>query len=321
MLTVPEPLPDDAEAVVTALETADIFGKQGDVKEAVRWVRRAAELAGDQGNDMRALTLARAVADLNISSSRAPTPPSTAAAAAPPPPPPLPGGSASPDDSDDAETRVVDSARLIDEYEKSRPAIPTNGAHAAAPATEAAPPPSFEEAPPVRKAPPAPSEKAAAELARSADDATPVSRRGIGSIAELLARKEAELPSSLARAAEQARTDTGGWEDPPPVPPEPVNSSVPPQPVAQPSAPPVERRTARPAGERILTPVIVSQPYTERPPLQVPNHQAVRASIVATAEPGVYVMRVLAAGQAPAPTAQEVFVVVADASLSPFGQR
>ena len=45
MLSVPEPLPNDPEAVVTALETAEIFGKQGDLKEAVRWVRRAAEIA------------------------------------------------------------------------------------------------------------------------------------------------------------------------------------------------------------------------------------------------------------------------------------
>jgi hypothetical protein len=89
----------------------------------------------------------------------------------------------------------------------------------------------------------------------------------------------------------------------------------------QASTPPVERRTARPAGERVQTPLIPSQPHTERPSVQTPMHQAVRASVVATAEPGVYVLRVLAAGQSPAPTAQEVFVVVADASLNPFGHR
>jgi hypothetical protein len=63
-LTIPEPLPDDPDAVTTALETAAIFGTQGDTREAVRWVRRAAELAGDEGNDLRALTLARVAADL-----------------------------------------------------------------------------------------------------------------------------------------------------------------------------------------------------------------------------------------------------------------
>jgi hypothetical protein len=63
-LMIPEPLPDDPDAVTTALETAAIFGTQGDKREAVRWLRRAAELAGDEGNDLRALTLARVAADL-----------------------------------------------------------------------------------------------------------------------------------------------------------------------------------------------------------------------------------------------------------------
>jgi hypothetical protein len=64
-LTIPEPLPDDPDAVTTALETAAIFGTQGDTREAVRWLRRAAEAAGDEGNDLRALTLARLAADMS----------------------------------------------------------------------------------------------------------------------------------------------------------------------------------------------------------------------------------------------------------------
>jgi hypothetical protein len=309
MLTVPEPLPDDPEAVVTALETAEIFGKQGDVKEAVRWVRRAAEIAGDEGNDLRALNLARAIADINISSSRAPGPP--------PPPPPIPGGGARNDDPDaDAETRVVDSQRVLAEFEKQAQASARgNGAAPTAAAVEAATDltkDAMPEGETVTRVMPE-----AAELAKAVEEPTPVSKHGLGSMAELLARKEAEVSSARA-AAQAAQASDPGWDDPPPPPP--AQASVPPQTI-QTSTPPVERRTARPAVDRIPTPVIPSQPYTERPPVQTPNHQAVRASVVATAEPGVYVLRVLAAGQAPAPTAQEVFVVVADASLSPFGQR
>jgi len=63
-IALPDPLPDDPEVVATALETASIFGVQGDAREAVRWVRRAAELAGDAGADDRAFALARAAADL-----------------------------------------------------------------------------------------------------------------------------------------------------------------------------------------------------------------------------------------------------------------
>jgi hypothetical protein len=103
-LAFPEPLPEDPEVVATALETAGIFGVQGDMREALRWVRRAAELAGDAGIDDRAFALARAAADLttNLSGRAESAPPAPAAqnsgsaspapvaSAAPPPPPPPP---------------------------------------------------------------------------------------------------------------------------------------------------------------------------------------------------------------------------------------
>ncbi len=58
------PEPGDNEDVVSALETADIFWTKGDTDEALRWLKRAAETASDAGNDMRALAIARSVADL-----------------------------------------------------------------------------------------------------------------------------------------------------------------------------------------------------------------------------------------------------------------
>ena len=84
-LNVPEPLTDDGDDITTALETAAIFNAQGDVREAVRWVRKAAEAASDAGNDMRALHLARAVADLNVGASLVPSAPPPSAAPVPPP--------------------------------------------------------------------------------------------------------------------------------------------------------------------------------------------------------------------------------------------
>jgi hypothetical protein len=123
-------------------------------------------------------------------------------------------------------------------------------------------------------------------------------------MAELLAQKEAEATNAARAAAEADQA----WSDAPdPVP------STPPE--------PIERRTARPDGTKISTPVIQSRPYTERPPVQAPILQAVRASIVATAEPGVYVLRVLAEGQAIAPTAHEVLVVASDPNAKPFGEK
>ncbi len=58
------PEPSDNEDVVSALETADIFWTKGDTSEALRWLKRAADTASDAGDDMRALAIARSVADL-----------------------------------------------------------------------------------------------------------------------------------------------------------------------------------------------------------------------------------------------------------------
>jgi hypothetical protein len=63
-IAIPEPMPEDPETVVTALETAAIFGARGDASEAMRWVRHAATSAGESGCDSRALDLARAASDL-----------------------------------------------------------------------------------------------------------------------------------------------------------------------------------------------------------------------------------------------------------------
>jgi hypothetical protein len=62
----------DAAEVALALETARALWSKGQLLESVRWIQRAAENAESSGNDLRALQLARAAADLraevNISS-------------------------------------------------------------------------------------------------------------------------------------------------------------------------------------------------------------------------------------------------------------
>src|SRR5438045_9415271 len=103
---LPGPDPSDSEGVIVALQPARALQKKGDLPESLRWLRRAAEVAEQTGNDRRALVLARAAADLtNLihvgeaapASSLPPPPPSNAQRAArtsglPPPsslPPPL----------------------------------------------------------------------------------------------------------------------------------------------------------------------------------------------------------------------------------------
>ena len=96
-IDIPRPLSADNETVITALETAALFGSKGDALEAVRWLRRAAESAGEAGDDVRALALSRSAADLNEELSakhNLTTPEPPPGPSVPPPlpsvPPPLP---------------------------------------------------------------------------------------------------------------------------------------------------------------------------------------------------------------------------------------
>jgi hypothetical protein len=54
----------DAQDVRWALETAQSLWNQGERREALQWVRRAAEAAAESGADDRALTLAKMGAEL-----------------------------------------------------------------------------------------------------------------------------------------------------------------------------------------------------------------------------------------------------------------
>jgi outer membrane biosynthesis protein TonB len=82
-LAVPTPQSGDADDVVLGLETAATLWKRGDAQDAIRWVRRAAESAEEAGDDMRALTLARAAADMTTAHEAAPQARTDAAAPQP----------------------------------------------------------------------------------------------------------------------------------------------------------------------------------------------------------------------------------------------
>jgi len=66
-MNFPASEPNDSDDVSLALETAEALWNRGDPNEALRWLRRAAEAAGDSGDDLRAVVLAKAVAELNAS--------------------------------------------------------------------------------------------------------------------------------------------------------------------------------------------------------------------------------------------------------------
>lgn len=56
--------PSDPDDVLWALETAHAVWGRGDVREALQWVRRAAESAAEAGADARSLDLAKQAAEL-----------------------------------------------------------------------------------------------------------------------------------------------------------------------------------------------------------------------------------------------------------------
>jgi hypothetical protein len=160
-IDIPSPSRADADAVITALETAAVFQAKGDGREAMRWLRRAAESASDAGDDPRALSLSRIAADLQeelnaVKSQTATPPPLPSSPSSPPlesrprvsyPPPPsarAPRPSTPPRlsqaprppssrPSNDVVARTVSAAPPL-------AAVPTNGLSAEAEATPRAEP-------------------------------------------------------------------------------------------------------------------------------------------------------------------------------------
>jgi hypothetical protein len=85
-LLTPRPELSDSDDVLLAIETARALETQGEIREAARWLRRAADEAEQQGNDERVLVLARAAADLTNLIGSSP-PPGDEAPTIPPPAP------------------------------------------------------------------------------------------------------------------------------------------------------------------------------------------------------------------------------------------
>jgi hypothetical protein len=68
---IPTLLSEDSDDVALALETSAALWRKGETKDAIRWLRRAAEAAEEAGDDRRALALARCAADLSEAAARA----------------------------------------------------------------------------------------------------------------------------------------------------------------------------------------------------------------------------------------------------------
>lgn len=64
MIDLPEAESADPDGVQVALRAAQALWSRGDTSESLRWLRRAAESASDEGADLRSLQLAKAAAEL-----------------------------------------------------------------------------------------------------------------------------------------------------------------------------------------------------------------------------------------------------------------
>jgi hypothetical protein len=341
-LTVPEPLSDDGDEITTALETAAIFNAQGDVREAVRWVRKAAEAAGDAGNDMRALALARAVADLNVGASLAPSSPPASAPVAPVIPPVQTVQASSATGTNPG--MPAPQATLL-----NHPALNGNGSVRPSPVlrveasvTEAAPPPPPplpQVAAPVTEPIPAPPETdeltpqpamsaTAAGSPPPAQDAPPAqaAAEAVPPPPPPLPPMPARVPSELAPGPASTGPNTPHVQAPAHVAATAVNLAqtqpfVPPaQLLGSPTATYVPSAPAQPAVPQQVIPQQVAAPAFESPaatPTAAPAfratlHQSLRARVEVTNELGVLRVTLLAPGEALGPDAYEALLVLTD---------
>ncbi|HEX8792349.1 MAG TPA: hypothetical protein VF765_15450 [Polyangiaceae bacterium] len=135
-LQIPDPADGDSFVVKHALEVARSLWDCGEHRQAVVWVRRAAEAAGDGGDASRLATLARAAVDLGAPATS--PPPSSRSA-----PPPLPKSTVPPR----LPSRALPKPRLMPVPPPAPAPAPVVAAPAAAPAPSPAPLKSFERTP------------------------------------------------------------------------------------------------------------------------------------------------------------------------------
>ena len=76
---IPSPERNDAEPVLGSLALAHAAFERGEIRDALKHLRRAAESADDAGSELRAVALARAAADLATEVGSLTPPPASAA--------------------------------------------------------------------------------------------------------------------------------------------------------------------------------------------------------------------------------------------------
>lgn len=134
---VPDAKPDDPEDVSWALSTAEAMWARGDHSEGIKWVRRAAEAASEAEQDVRAVELAKAAADLQGMITRMSITDKgsernlKAASSSPKPPPPVPRSANPPPNAPNASGPVsapTATSRSIPPISRGAPSTKQSGA-------------------------------------------------------------------------------------------------------------------------------------------------------------------------------------------------
>lgn len=201
----PKAQANDPSDVAVALETAMALWRRGDSREALRWLRRAAEGAESEGDDLRAVALARAAADLQDRLPQTPSmpapPPSQPPSRSRQPPPFSPTATPTPSQVRTSTPPPPPSQRAVPNAGGLEPwTPPASRPPPSSPRASGPPPLPQTEQPqrePAKAAPPAakeaPARQEALQAAPAEDGATPKARSAVRVSVELLSKKSGTL--------------------------------------------------------------------------------------------------------------------------------
>jgi hypothetical protein len=279
----------DSDDIRWALETAGAMWNKADYPEALRWLRRAAEMAAEEGADLRAVELAKVAAELR---SRIDVPATEFPASAPATPPrdSSVGGS-----SDEVFERAAE--RLLNSDPPPAMTWSSIIAIEGPPAVEPEPQSSPGSAPeriekPAAKPPPLDRVQARVTPVPSRSSVTPIPSRS--SVTPIPSRSSV-TPQQRELAPVRAHTPSS------PLAAAPTNGS-------KPHAAPLPTATS-----------------TTKPSMPAPkelvSHQAIRVAVTTSADqPGVLIARALAAGERPPAGAKEALFIALEPGVDLSGR-
>lgn len=284
---IPSPQPGDSDDVELALETAQRMYKSGDLAEALKWLRRAANSAEEAGDDMRQLQLARLAADLTAVVNAGPQVVTSAPSIKPSFAPSAAPASATPASATPASAAPASASRLPQPPAKQPPPAPSaRGSVAPSPSVPAKP-------------------SAASAASSGGPPPLPANKpKSVAPVAAAPARSDSQTPQP-ARASESQ------------VPPAPKPAAVSIKPLS--TAPVAAVKPAASSTPSVAPSKVENKPSPSTPSgfIDVGARGAVRVSVrVSARDENLMIVRPLAQGQRLPPGAREARLVFEDGATA-----